>query len=243
MMVLAAIVAGGTGTRMKSAIPKQFLTIGGETILGRSIDVFLASPEIDGVLIGAPSEYLKETERIARERRERAHSDKPVIVTAGGANRNETLKNLCEAAFERLGAAAEDIFVTHDAVRPFVTLRMIAESVRSMETAAVSTVAIPTTDTLLLSTDHRNVEEVPDRSRFYRAQTPQTTRLGSLRDLLNSMTGEERSISTDLCGLYASKGIRAVIIPGSEKNIKITGPDDLKTAEALLNAENDGNGM
>lgn len=243
MMVLAAIVAGGTGTRMKSAIPKQFLTIGGETILGRSIDVFLASPEIDGVLIGAPSEYLKETERIARERRERAHSDKPVIVTAGGANRNETLKNLCEAAFEKLCAAAEDIFVTHDAVRPFVTLRMIAESVRSMEMAAVSTVAIPTTDTLLLSTDHRNVEEVPDRSRFYRAQTPQTTRLGSLRDLLNSMTGEERSVSTDLCGLYASKGIRAVIIPGSEKNIKITGPDDLKTAEALLNAENDGNGM
>lgn len=236
-MVLAAIVAGGAGTRMKSAIPKQFLLLGGETILGRSLSVFLASPEIDGILIGAPSEYLEETERIAEAQREKLQSRKPVIVTAGGANRNETLKNLCEAAFSRFGAAAGDIFVTHDAVRPFVTLRMITESVRSMETASVSTVAIPTTDTLLLCDSRKEVTEVPDRSLYFRAQTPQTARLGELKDLLSSMSEKERSISTDLCGLYACKGIRAVIIPGSEKNIKITGPSDLRVAEALLQTE------
>ncbi|MBO4324382.1 MAG: 2-C-methyl-D-erythritol 4-phosphate cytidylyltransferase [Lachnospiraceae bacterium] len=238
-MVWAAIVAGGTGTRMKSAIPKQFLTVGGETILGRSISVFLASPEVDGIVIGAPAEYIEETGRIAREQCEKLHSKKPVIVTAGGTNRNETLKNLCEAAFDKLGASPEDIFVTHDAVRPFVTERMIAESVHSMETAEVSTVAIPTTDTLLLSPDQKEVEAVPDRSRYYRAQTPQTARLGALSGILNAMSAEERSISTDLCGLFAAKGIRAVIIPGSEKNIKITGPSDLRTAEALLQAENE----
>ena len=236
-MVWAAIVAGGSGTRMKSAIPKQFLRIGGETILGRSLSVFLASGEIDGIVIGAPAEYIEETERIAREQCEILHSEKPVIVTAGGANRNETLKNLCEAAYGQPGVSAEDIIVTHDAVRPFVTERMIAESVRSMETADVSTVAIPTTDTLLLSSDRKEVEAVPDRSLYYRAQTPQTARLGALKNLLESMTDEERSVSTDLCGLYACKGIRAMIIPGSEKNIKITGPDDLRTAEALLRAE------
>ena len=228
-MVWAAIVAGGSGTRMKSAIPKQFLRIGGETILGRSLSVFLASGEIDGIVIGAPAEYIEETERIAREQCEILHSEKPVIVTAGGANRNETLKNLCEAAYGQPGASAEDIIVTHDAVRPFVTERMIA--------ADVSTVAIPTTDTLLLSSDRKEVEAVPDRSLYYRAQTPQTARLGALKNLLESMTDEERSVSTDLCGLYACKGIRAMIIPGSEKNIKITGPDDLRTAEALLRAE------
>lgn len=241
-MVIAAIVAGGSGTRMKSAVPKQFLKLGGETILGRTLSVFLASPEIEKILIGAPSEYLKETGQIVSEQCERLHTKKPVIVTAGGENRNETLRNLCEAAFSNFGAVPEDIFVTHDAVRPFVTEQMIFESVRSMETARVSTVAIPTTDTLLYCDGQSEVTKVPDRSRYFRAQTPQTARLGDLRDVLASMTFEERSASTDLCGLFAGKGIRSMIIPGSEKNIKITGPNDLRVAEALLLTESEQDG-
>ncbi len=236
-MVWAAIVAGGSGTRMKSAVPKQFLTIAGETVISRTLRVFMSCTEIDGIVIGVPEAYMEETKRIVEELPKGSFAGK-IAVCKGGANRNETLYGMIRAAYETLGAQKDDIFVTHDAVRPFVSEKMILNSISSMDHARISSVAIPATDTLLHSADGNLTDDVPDRSRFYQAQTPQTVRIGELEDILGPMTAEERGVSTDLCGLYAKKGIQAVILPGSAQNIKITGPTDLVIAEALIVSQN-----
>ena len=232
-MILAGLVAGGTGTRMKQNMPKQFLTVGGEPILVRTLRVFLNSEQVDGILIGVPSDYVTYTEELVQGLLCEEKSAKRVIVTAGGNSRNETLKCLTEAAVSEFGATDSDIFVTHDAVRPFVTQQMIAANVTAMEQAPAASTAIPACDTILLSMEGRTVDSVPKRSMAYQAQTPQTARFGIFRTILEGLPSGE-SAATDLCGLCERKGIKAVLVPGDASNNKITGPLDLALAEAIL---------
>ena len=232
-MILAGLVAGGTGTRMKQNMPKQFLSVGGEPIIVRTLRVFLNSEQVDGILIGVPADYVTYTEELVKGLLPEEKSAKRVIVTTGGNSRNETLKCLMEAAVSEFGATDSDIFVTHDAVRPFVTEQMIAANVTAMEQAPAASTAIPACDTILLSMEGRTVDSVPKRSMAYQAQTPQTARFGIFRSILEGLPLEE-SAATDLCGLCERKGIKAVLVPGDASNIKITGPLDLALAEAIL---------
>ncbi|MBO4280621.1 MAG: 2-C-methyl-D-erythritol 4-phosphate cytidylyltransferase [Lachnospiraceae bacterium] len=233
-MILGALVAGGTGTRMKQNMPKQFLTIGGEPILVRTLRVFLRAEQVDGILIGVPSDWISHTEELVCSALKSEGSSKRVVVTAGGSSRNETLRCLTEAAEREFGATDSDIFLTHDAVRPFVTPKMIAANVTAMENAQAASTAIPACDTILLSMEGRTVDSVPKRSMAYQAQTPQTARLGIFRSILEGLSESDQSAATDLCGLCERKGIKAVLVPGDASNIKITGPLDLALAEAIL---------
>ena len=235
-MVLAGIVAGGTGTRMKSGLPKQFLTLAGEPIIVRTVRVFLLAPEIDGVLVAVPKQYVEyASELLSGLMKEYG---KRITVLAGGKNRNETLANLIDVSKREWNSKPQDILVTHDAVRPFVTGEMIAKSVQAMESAVLCTVAVPATDTVLVSDRDNTVTKVPDRSRMYLAQTPQTVRFGAISGLLASLSGEEQAVATDLCGLFARRSTEAVMVPGSADNIKITNPIDLEIAEAIIAKQN-----
>ena len=233
-MILAGLVAGGTGTRMKQNMPKQFLTVGGEPILVRTLRVFLNSEQVDGILIGVPADYVTYTEELVNGCIASENSAKRVVVTAGGNSRNETLRCLMEASVCEFGATDSDIFLTHDAVRPFVTPEMIAANVTAMEKAQAASTAISACDTILLSMEGRTVDSVPKRSMAYQAQTPQTARFGIFRSILAGLSEGEQSAATDLCGLCERKGIKAVLVPGDASNIKITGPLDLALAEAIL---------
>ena len=233
-MILAGLVAGGTGTRMKQNMPKQFLTVGGETILARTLRVFLGSGQTDGILIGVPEAWKDYTEELVSGVLRDTKSTKRVVVCTGGSSRNETLMRLLAAAESEFGASDDDIFLTHDAVRPFVTDAMITANVTAMETAKAATTAIPSTDTILLSMDGSTVDSVPKRAMAYQAQTPQTARFSVFRRILSELPEGERESVTDLCGLCERKGIKAVLVPGSAENIKITGPLDLPLAEAIL---------
>ncbi len=233
-MILAGIVAGGSGSRMGGDMPKQFIELSGEPILIRTVKCFLQHRSVDAVVIGINPAW----EGYAGQLIEKYFSGMPVYLTPGGADRNETLEKMVLFASGVLKCGSDSIILTHDSVRPFVSGRMIDDCIASMEKYPVSTAAVPETDTVAETTNGTTADGFPDRSTLRRIQTPQTIRIGTFLELFGSLDKAERSAATDLCSLCIQKGMTVGLVMGEMTNIKMTYPSDLLFAEAVIRAEN-----
>ncbi len=232
-MVFGVILAGGTGTRMKNApLPKQFLPLGEKPVMFHSLDTFL-SCELDRVYIGIHPDwegYLRDLidARYTESQRER------IRIVVGGGDRHRSLLNVLDTIADAYGDDTEHIVVTHDAVRPFVTVRMIEENIAAArEYGAVNTV-IPAVDTMLYSKDGQVIDRVADRSQLYRAQTPQTFRMAELRTLYAALNQQQLEQITDACSVFVAHGKTVRLVTGNPTNLKITTPEDYAIAQALV---------
>ena len=230
-MILAGIVAGGTGTRMGGDMPKQFLELDGKPVLIRTTECFLDHDKIDAVIIGINPDWFTEAETLLRKY---FPDDSRIHLTNGGPDRNETVSRMISLALDTLHCSESAIILTHDAVRPFVSKRLITDSINAMSQYDICTAAIPETDTVVVSHDGVSADEFPDRSLLYRVQTPQTFRTGTFLKIYNALSSEEKRLSTDVCRLYKKNGCKVGLIPGEISNIKLTYPLDLTFATSIL---------
>lgn len=230
-MVYAAILAGGKGTRMGGNIPKQFLKINDVPIIIHTIRRFICCDSVNATVVCVPSEYVEYTRNLIEEYPDIC--DK-VRVAEGGVDRTDTLVKACRF-FERYGAISDqDVIITHDCVRPFVTDEMIESSISAARRYGGATAAVPAVDTICVSSDGSVIDSVPDRATLYSVQTPQTFMMKDFCELLYSLTDEERNRITDASAVFRMKGRTVAISPGSPSNIKITHPKDIATAEGIM---------
>lgn len=227
-MIYAVIAAGGIGSRMGADKPKQYIEIDGKAIIVHTAERFLGNSRIHKVIILVPADWLEYTKDI--------FSGSNVTVICGGDTRNETLMNAINYIESTDGLNDETYLVTHDAVRPFVSDKIIDDNIEAMLRYGATGTVIPATDTIFRSTDGKVIDSIPDRSELYQAQTPQCFSALKLRELYNSLTDEEKNILTDGCKIYLLKGQSVHLVQGHVSNIKITYPHDLIVAEAILNS-------
>jgi len=239
-MVIAAVLAGGSGSRMGNAdIPKQFLLLGGRPILAHTVEKFLRHPEIDCVLVLCPKAWLAQTrEMLARF----LPGAEQAEVIAGGETRNGTLENALRYMEETYPQQEDAVIVTHDAVRPFLTHRIISENIAAARKYGATDTVVPATDTIVCSADGDFIDSIPPRNTMYQGQTPQAFRAGKLRRLLEILTDEERASLTDACMIFSLKGEPVYLVPGNVHNFKITYPQDLEIAQVLLRQEENADG-
>ncbi len=231
-MVIAGIVAGGVGSRMgQNIMPKQFLNIAGKPIIVHTIEKFLASPEIDGVVVGVHSEWM----HVMNDLLDKYFTDESrVVIVSGGKNRNETIKNIVNGAKETFKADENTILVSHDAVRPFLSLRIIEDNVRAAEEFGVCDTVVGATDTIVQSEEDGVITNIPVRKTMYQGQTPQSFRIGLFEEVYDSMTEEELNIVTDACKMFFMRGHKVKLVEGDVSNFKVTYPFDLKMAKTML---------
>ena len=129
------------------------------------------------------------------------------------------------------------VIVTHDSVRPFVTHRIIEENIKICESFDACDTVIPATDTIVEAQNGSTISNIPDRSRMYQGQTPQSFKAMKLKALYESLTEEEKEILTDACKIFVLKGEEVALVDGETFNIKITYPYDLRIAKSLLEEE------
>lgn len=235
-MVYAAILAGGRGTRMGGALPKQYLELCGTPILIHTVRAFLACPAVDTVLLCVPSDYIGYTRQILLGYPDTARETARIAVTAGGDDRTGSLENACRFFEANAVITPEDILMTHDCVRPFVTNDMILDSIQKARDAGGATAAVPCVDTICVSRGGQWIDDVPDRSTLYSVQTPQTFRMTEFCEKLYSLTPGERERVTDASAVLRLRNAPVALSLGSPSNIKITHPDDIPTGEAILSA-------
>ena len=234
-MVFAVICAGGIGSRMGNAEkPKQYLNVGGKPIILHTIEKFVVNEEFEKIIVLVPESWISYTKDIINKH---LQGIEKIEVMAGGSDRNSTIMNAINYIEEKFGLDDDTIIVTHDAVRPFVTHRIIMDNIEAAVKVGACDTVIPATDTIVESLDGEKISSIPDRSKVYQGQTPQSFRAKRLKELYLSLTDEEKAILTDAAKIYLLKGEAVHLVRGEVFNIKITYPYDLTVAETLINTD------
>ena len=234
-MIFGVVLAGGIGSRMGNVEkPKQFLTIGDKPIIIHTLEKFYVNSKFEKIIVLCPAQWINHTKNIVKKYLGQADR---VVVIEGGSTRNETIMNSIRYIEKEYGLDEDTIIVTHDSVRPFLTHRIIEDNIAAaLEYGACDTV-IPASDTIVESMNNTYITNIPDRSKMYQGQTPQSFRAVKLKALYESLTEEEKDILTDACKIFVIKGEHVQLVEGEVFNIKITYPYDLRVAETLIKGE------
>lgn len=234
-MIFAVICAGGIGSRMgNSEMPKQYMKLGEKPIIIHTIEKFLKHPQIEKILVLCTPSWVLYTKELADKYID--FCDK-LIIMEGGETRNDTIMRGISYMEEEFGLDDAAIVLTHDAVRPFVTERMIEENIQKTEKYGAATTMIPAVDTIMESFDGVFISSIPERKNLYQSQTPQTFRAKRLKELFEALTEEEKAGLTDASKIYLMKKEPIFMVKGEEFNFKITYPFDLKMAEIFVTME------
>ena len=230
-MVYAEILAGGKGTRMGNTdMPKQFLMLGTKPIIIHTVEQFMINTNISKIIVCCPKDWITYMNDLL----DKFIPNSNIEVVEGGKTRNETIMNGCKFIEEKYGLNDDDIIMTHDAVRPFVTQRIIDDNISALSDSIAVDTVIEATDTIVESVDGENISNIPERKFMYQGQTPQSFNIKELVSVYGSLKEEEKEILTDACKMFSLKKKKVKIVKGETYNIKITNIHDLKIANAIL---------
>ena len=221
---VAIILAGGTGERMKAAVPKQFLEVSGKPVIIHTLEQFEKSDPVSDIVIVCCEKAVDILEDLIKER----GLKKIYKVAAGGRTRQESSFIGVKNCPPETGTV-----LIHDAVRPFVTEQMIADILQAVKETGAAAPAIDIEDTVIM-TGGDLIKDIPARKTLKRIQTPQ----GFDHDLI--FKAHENALkkgitdATDDCGLVIAMDKTVKVVKGSIRNIKITDRSDLVLAEQFI---------
>ena len=217
----AIIVAGGSGSRMQSDIPKQFLPVKGLPVLMHTLKVFRQYSDKLSILLVLPKEQFDLWEKLCEQY---SFSENYQLV-AGGSTRFDSVKN-------GLATITEDnaLVAVHDGVRPMINKKIIADSFFHAAEFGSAVASVPLKDSIRrVNTEGKNISE--NRTSFRLIQTPQTFRVDWMRE---AFAAPYQTHFTDCASVLEAAGYAIQLIEGAYENIKITTPEDLKWAEMYL---------
>lgn len=221
MQKYAIIVAGGTGSRMGSKTPKQFLLLNDKPILYYTLKVFLDSYKDLQIILVLPEEYTD----LGREIIDAYFDYSRIQITSGGETRFHSVKNGLRLA------ELESVIFVHDAVRCLVSTDLIHRCFENAIKTGSAVPALRSKDSVRLLNEEENDNEVLDRSKVVFIQTPQTFHS---RILVPAFEIDYKERFTDEATVVEAFGLKISLVEGEENNIKITRPIDLSIAEKLL---------
>jgi 2-C-methyl-D-erythritol 4-phosphate cytidylyltransferase len=234
MRVVAVVLGGGTGQRLGAALPKQLLALGGRTLVEHCVAAFDQAAGVEEIVVVMAREYVGQVGAILAD----GGYGKVSAVIEGGVTRPDSAR----VALAAIARACDDPgncgVLLHDAARPLVDQRIIADCVAALRVHRAAGVAVPASDTIVV-TDNGVMHSMPRRETLLRCQTPQCFQLAVIARAHELAAADPDFVPTDDCGVVLRylPDVEVHIVTGSERNIKITYPQDLAIAEALLHDE------
>lgn len=226
-MNIALILAAGSGTRMNSELPKQFVVVNNKPLFLYSVETFQNNPDIDMIVIATNEQYISRVKELTMD------YSKVEAVIAGGETRQASVYNGLKQ-IEKLINSENDNILIHDSARPLVSDRIISENVRAcIKFGAVDTV-IQANDTIINSKDSETINEILDRKEIYQTQTPQSFRFSIIKKAHERALKDNVPNVTDDCKLAMHFGVDVHFVQGDKLNFKVTTPEDLEMFKALV---------
>lgn len=233
MKTVAIVPAAGSGSRMNREISKQYLSLAGKPLLVRTLEALEACPGVDGLYVVVPSQDVAS---IRDDILPPWGLKKVAGIVTGGKERQDSVRAGLDAA-----ARDADIVLVHDAVRPLISVDLVERCIRAAAEAGAATLGVPVKDTVKEVAPDGRILRTCDRTMLWLTQTPQAFR----RDIIeraHRQAVRDGFRGTDDTSLIERLGIAVRMIPGDYRNIKITTPEDLVVAEALLAARREAKG-
>ncbi|MFA5164780.1 MAG: 2-C-methyl-D-erythritol 4-phosphate cytidylyltransferase [Candidatus Omnitrophota bacterium] len=226
MKVAAIVAAAGKGERMKAKTHKAFVALGKEPILAHTLKALEASSVVSEIVIVVHQADLPKARLLAKKGKFKKIKD----IIAGGKRRMDSVKS-------GLASVSEDseCVIVHDGCRPFVSNKLISSVVDAADTFGAAIPGLPVKPTIKQVEKGNFVSATLDRATLIEVQTPQAFRKDILLRAYDSAfaPGVEASEATDDAALVERMGIKVKVVDGSQDNIKITTPEDLKHAKIL----------
>ena len=228
-MVSVIIPAAGQGRRMQAGCNKVFLTLGGEPVLVRTLRQFARVPAVSECIVVAGAQEMETVEAMLRaaDAREGLPSWR---VVAGGSERQYSVANGLAACDKEA-----EIVLVHDAARPLIRPAVIAAVIEAARTTGGAIAAVPEKNTVKVVDAAGRVVETPPRSALWAVQTPQGFRRETLAAAY-AQAAADGFLGTDDASLVERLGAPVAVVESDYQNIKVTTPEDLVIAEALLKA-------
>lgn len=212
--VTAVVTAAGSGRRMGTPLPKQFLKIGGKTVLEKAVEPFEASEHVDEIIVVGSSEFLELCTGLCRQ------FSKFSRAVAGGKERQDSVRNA-------LNLVEDGYVLIHDGARPYVDMETIMRVLEAAAGTGAAVAAVPVKDTVRQTRGGDNTDSITlPRDRLYSVQTPQGFDVALIRETYAAAEAEG-FLGTDDGGLAERAGHPVTIVEGSYRNIKITTQEDL----------------
>jgi 2-C-methyl-D-erythritol 4-phosphate cytidylyltransferase len=226
----ALIVAAGIGNRMGSSEPKQYLPLAGKPMIWHSIKALAGQARIASVYVA-----LAETDTGWQARDWSAFSAKLKVLRCGGASRAATVRNAL-TSIQQDGVLDDDWLLVHDAARPCLNGVQLETLLRELDGEQIGgLLAAPVVDTLKRGDEQARVLGTESRERLWQAQTPQMFRFGWLREAFRAEGPEP----TDEAQAIERLGLKPRLVQSDRSNLKVTYPEDLLLAEAILRMQSE----
>lgn len=234
-MNIALLIAGGSGNRMGQDIPKQFMHVDGCPIIIHTMDCFQKHPDIDSIAVVC----LKGWETVLQAYANQFNINKLKWIFPGGNSGMQSIRNGIYGLKDN-GCTAEDLVLIHDSVRPLLGQDIISNNIATCKAYGYAITGIQCREAILESEDGFSAMKSIPRDKLIRTQTPQTFKLGNILKVHEEAKIKGIKDSVASCTLIAEVGGREMhIVPGSEKNIKITTVEDLEILKALIHTTKD----
>lgn len=234
-MNIAVLIAGGSGNRMGQDIPKQFMHVDGCPIIIHTMKCFQRHPDIDAIAVVC----LKGWDTVLQAYANQFSITKLKWIFEGGSTGMESIHNGIYGLKES-GCEDDDLVLIHDSVRPLLSQDIISSNIAICKAYGYAITGIQCREAILESDDGFSTTTSIPRDRLIRTQTPQTFRLGNIIQIHEEAKEKGITNSVASCTLIAEVGGREMhIVPGSEKNIKVTTVEDLEILKALMHTSKD----
>lgn len=232
-MNYAVILAGGSGNRMKNInIPKQYHEINGVPIIIYTLKTFIELKCFDYIYIAINPTFTDFMNSIL-EKYFNTNDISNITLINGGKERIDSIHNVIKS-IELKEINDDDIIVIHDAVRPFVTEKIILDNIEGAKKYGATVTSVPVNDTILLSTDGDYVDRIPIRKTLFNGQSPDSFNLKTFIELENKLTDEQKDIITGTSQVCTLNDYPIKMIEGDTANFKITTDADLDLAEHII---------
>ena len=234
-MNIALIIAGGSGNRMGQDIPKQFMHVDGSPIIIHTMRCFQIHPDIDAIAVVC----LKGWETVLQAYANQFCIDKLRWIFSGGETGMESIHNGIYG-LKSEGCSDDDLVLVHDSVRPLLSQDIISSNIAICKAYGYAITGIKCREAILVSEDGFSTSQSIPRDKLVRTQTPQTFTLGNIIKVHEEAREKGIVNSVASCTLIAEiGGIEMHVVPGSEKNIKITTVEDIEILKALMHTSNE----
>lgn len=219
MKVHIVLAAGGLGQRFGASQKKQFLELGGQSLLDHCLNQFLQTPNLGEIKVVLPQDEVENF----------AFNDPRIQAVVGGGSRAESVRN---GVMSLEGCAEDDIVLVHDAARPLVDQEIIQNVITGVQKSGCAIAAVPVVDTLKQVQDEAITGTV-DRDVLRAAQTPQGSTWGRFQQAYAKLN-QDLPRMTDEAMLFENSGFDVIFVAGKRQNLKVTTPEDLEIAKLFL---------
>ncbi len=224
---VAVILAAGNSSRMKSDKSKLLLPLNGKTVIERTVELFSSINEVDEIIVVCRECDLERFEAIL---------DKyDITYCFGGSTRQQSVTNAIESIdeYDKCG-----LVIIHDGARPLVTREEVAAVIKRADICDAAALGVSVKDTIKVVNEHNIIVDTPDRDKLIAVRTPQAFDLTLYKKALDRANKEGKDF-TDDCAVAENDGLEVAVIKSSYENIKITTPEDVLLAEAILKSRSE----